>query len=73
MEINQCGYHVKCDFNGCNNIAKYAFSTKGLIKRDLCFCEECLKEMYELLAKMQTPRALKSPFKLNKKLRRKND
>lgn len=73
MEICECKHTTKCDFYGCNNIAKYSFSTKGLIKRDLCFCEECLKGMYEIIAKLQIPKGIKSPFKLNKKLRERHD
>ena len=55
MEIKECIHKVKCDFYGCNNLAKYSFSTKGVIKRDLCFCEECLKGMYNEIAKLQKP------------------
>lgn len=73
MEINECRHLVKCDFLGCNNLAKYTFSTKGVIKRNLCFCEDCLKGMYEAIAKMQTPKSIKSPFKLNKRLGKVND
>lgn len=69
MEINECKHMTKCDFYGCNNKAKYCFMTKGIIRRDLCFCEDCLKGMYEAIGRMQTPKGLKSPFKLNKKLR----
>ncbi len=67
MEIHECKCKVKCDFYGCNNLAKYTFSTKGLIKRDLCFCEECLKGMYQAIGKIQTPKPISSPFKLNKR------
>lgn len=70
MEIHECKHLVKCDFYGCNNLAKYSFSTKGIIKRDLCFCEECLKGMYQEIAKLQVPKGLESPFKLNKKTRK---
>lgn len=73
MEINQCKHLTKCDFYGCNNVARYSFSTKGIIRRDLCFCEDCLKGMYNEIAKLQTPKGLKSPFKLNKKLREKDE
>lgn len=73
MEIRECKHLTKCDFYGCNNVAKYSFSTKGIIKRDLCFCEECLKGMYNEIAKMQTPKGVQSPFKLNKKLRVKDE
>ncbi len=73
MEINECKHLAKCDFLGCNNRAKYSFSTKGVLRRDLCFCEDCLRGMYEAIAKMQVPKGLKSPFKLNSKLRVKNE
>lgn len=68
MEIEKCNHMTKCDFFGCKNLAKYSFSTKGIIRRNLCFCEDCLKGMYEAVAKMQTPKGIKSPFKLNKRL-----
>ena len=70
MEINECKHMTKCDFIGCNNLAKYTFSTKGVFKRNLCFCEECLEGMYNAIGKMKTPKGLSSPFKLGKKLRR---
>jgi hypothetical protein len=70
MEIIECKHLAKCDFYGCNNKAKYSFQVKGVIKRDLCFCEDCLKGIYEAVARMQTPKGIKSPFKLNKKLRK---
>lgn len=69
MEIRECKHLTKCDFYGCNNKASFCFSTKGIIRRDLCFCEECLKGMYGEIAKLQTPKGIKSPFKLSKKLR----
>lgn len=68
MEINECKHVVKCDFYGCNNKAKYSFTTKGIIRRDLCFCEDCLKGMYQATSKIVTPRGTTSPFKLNKRL-----
>lgn len=70
MEITKCKHIVKCDFSGCNNLAQFSFSTKGLIKRDLCFCEDCLKSMFECFSKMQIPKGIESPFKLNKRLKK---
>ena len=72
MEIKECKHMTKCDFYGCNNLAKFCFETKGF-RRNLCFCEECLKGMYQSIAKLQTPKGLNSPFKLNKRLVNKND
>ncbi len=73
MELNECKHLTKCDFYGCNNLAKYSFSTKGLLRRNLCFCEDCLKGMYQAVAKLQTPKGINSPFKLNKRLGKKDD
>ena len=73
MEIRQCKVKSKCDFYGCNNLATFTFSTKGIIKRDLAFCEECLKGMYQAIGKMQTPKGTQSPFKLNKRMKKEND
>lgn len=70
MELQKIAHRVKCDFYGCNNLAQYSFTTKGLIKRDLCFCEECLRGMYKEISKLQTPKGIESPFKLKKRLRR---
>lgn len=68
MEIIKCTHMQKCDFYGCTNLACYSFSTKGLIKRDLCFCEDCLRGMYECIGKTIIPKGTTSPFKLNKRL-----
>ena len=73
MELFECKHVTKCDFYGCTNLAKYSFSTKGVIKRDLSFCEECMKGMYNCIAKLQIPRALESPYKTIKKLRIKDE
>ena len=70
MEILECKHLTKCDFYGCKNLAKYCFTTKGIIKRDLCFCEDCLNGMYKEIAKMQIPKGIESPFRLNKKTRK---
>ena len=73
MQIEKCLQKTKCDFVGCNNIASYSLSTKGILKRELCFCEDCLKDMYEAIGKTQIPKPVKSHFKLNDRLRRKDE
>lgn len=69
MEMNKCCRKVKCDFYGCNNLAQYCFSVKGVIKKDLCFCEECMKGVFECISKLQIPKAVESPFNLKKRLK----
>lgn len=70
MQISKCSHKQKCDFYGCQNLATYCFSTKRLIKKDLCFCDECLIGMYECIAKTIIPKGTTSPFKLNKRLKK---
>ena len=73
MQIEKCLQKTKCDFVGCNNLASYSLSTKGILRRELCFCENCLMEMYEAIGKEKVPKGIKSPFKQNERLRRKNE
>lgn len=73
MQIEKCLQKTKCDFVGCNNIAAYSLSTKGILKRELCFCQECLNAMYEAIGNVIVPKGTKSPFKQNERLRRKNE
>ena len=73
MQIEKCLQKTKCDFVGCNNLASYSLSTKGILKRELCFCENCLMEMYETIGKLKVPKGVKSPFKQNERLRRKDE
>lgn len=66
MELKELTYKMKCDMPGCRNLAKYLVESKGVILRDkLCFCENCLEEIYFTYSKKITP---KSPINmLNKK------
>lgn len=73
MQIEKCIQKTKCDFAGCNNLATYSLSTKGILKRELCFCDDCLREIYEAIGKTQVPKGVKSPFKQNERLRRNNE
>lgn len=70
MQIEKCKHPTKCDFVGCKNLADYQFSTKGILKRELAFCESCLQEMYLEISKMQIPKPVEAPFKLPKRLRK---
>lgn len=70
MQIEKCTRMTKCDFLGCNNLADYAFSTKGVLKRELAFCEDCLKGMYEEIGKLQVPKGTTSHFKTRPRLKK---
>ena len=73
MRIEICGHKIKCSFNGCRNLAKYYVSTKGFIRNEFPFCEECMKEFYEELSKIFVPKAIESHFKPDRKIRRKKN
>ena len=63
MKMDICRNQIKCDFYGCKNMAKYSFSTKGFIRRDLVFCEDCMKKMFECFSKEVVPKPVEAPFK----------
>ena len=67
MKMQMCKHDLKCDFYGCKNLAKYAFSTKGFIRRDLVFCEDCMKKMYALFGETLVPKGVESAFKGRKR------
>lgn len=67
MKMQICKREMCCDFEGCKNLAKYAFSTKGFIRKDVVFCEDCMKKMFDCFAKSFVPKAIDAPFKKKKK------
>lgn len=69
MKMEICKHPLKCDFVGCDNLAKYSFSTKGLFRRELVFCEKCMLEMFECFSKVVVPKPIQAPFKKVKKER----
>ncbi len=70
MKMERCRHEMKCDFYGCKNMAKYSFSMKGFLRRDLMFCEDCMKSMFECFSKECVPKAIESPFKKKRKEKR---
>ncbi len=73
-KVEKCLHKVKCDFNGCRNLANYYVSTRGFIKNEFAFCENCMKELFEELSKTFVPKAIESHFKPNRAVkRRKNE
>lgn len=66
MKMELCTHNVKCDFYGCKNLAKYSFSTKGFLRKDLVFCEDCMKQMFECFSKQVVPKPVEAPYKRKK-------
>jgi hypothetical protein len=71
MKMEICKNLLKCDFDGCKNMAKYSFSTKGFIRHDIVFCEDCMKKMFECFSKVCVPKPIDAPFK-NKRNKKEN-
>ncbi len=67
MKMEICKHDLKCNFYGCKNLAKYSFSMNGFLKKDLVFCEDCMKEMYTLFGQVLVPKPVESVFKGRKK------
>lgn len=67
MKMETVKTQRKCDFCGCNKLAKFSFSTKGFFKHDLAFCEDCMKEMFECISKICIPKPVEAPFKNKRK------
>lgn len=67
MKLEECKHLQKCDFLGCMNLAKYSFSTRGIVRRELSFCEECMLGMAKCINQVLVPKSPKSPFKSIKK------
>lgn len=70
MQLNKCTKTTKCDFQGCENTAQYFVNTKGVLKRELAMCSECMQKIYTQIAKLQVPKATQSPFQLKPRLRK---
>lgn len=73
MELMKTKHKVRCDFSGCNNFAEFSLKTKGLLKGEMFFCMSCANQMYSEFNKLFVPKAIQSPYKNPRKIRRKNE
>ena len=53
MKLYKCQTFAKCDMPYCSTPAKFVFPIKGKLRKEICLCDECAKEMYQELAKEQ--------------------
>ena len=63
MKIQMCKTSVKCDIYKCKNMAKYSITTKGFLKHEFVFCEDCMKKMFECFSKEMVPKSINAPYK----------
>lgn len=65
MKLANLNVKVRCDFGLCKNQAKYEIYEDGVLaRRKIYLCEDCAKQLFQLLSKEFVP---KSPTNLIKK------
>lgn len=63
MIIEKINMKTKCDFVGCKNLATVAFFDENDKKKKMCFCDDCISELYTTYAKSIIPKCIEAPFK----------
>ena len=64
MEINETTRTIACEIMCCKNKAKYEVkNNNSLFNNRLFICEDCLKELNKLFAKVLTPKSIKNIYK----------
>ena len=62
---------IKCDMGGCSNLAVRSFRKNDNRRLQINLCEQCMREMYEVIGKTIVP---KSPDNIiNKKLKQRKE
>lgn len=70
MRLKKVEGDKKCEVNGCNSKADFSIATKGVFKKEFCFCESCLKKMFKGYLGTSVPKPIESPFKPNSRIRK---
>ncbi len=69
MNITQSDLNIKCEISGCTHQANYSIELKkSFFHAKTHICEDCMKEIYNFMAKKVTPKSIKNPLKLPKKI-----
>lgn len=64
MELERLKTSVRCDIGICKNKAVYTFGGRGILPmRRINMCQECAKELYELLGKEFVPKSPENVIK----------
>ena len=72
MNIEKNIHKIKCDVNGCKNMAEHRIEFKKLVRNsDMHICSSCLNALYSEMAKLIVPKSpqnmlVKSGFKTSK-------
>lgn len=72
MKLANLKVKVRCDFGLCKNIAKYEIYEDGVLsRRKIYLCEDCAKQLFDLLSKEFVP---KSPINvINRSVKRQGE
>ena len=72
MELNKTNKKIVCDILGCKNMADYNFEfKKSIFGSNMYVCKDCLKKMYELMAKEFVPASIKNVYKKSSEIKEK--
>ena len=72
MKLTNLKVKVRCDFGLCKNQAKYEIFEDGVLaRRKIYLCEECAKQLFDLISKEFVP---KSPINvINRSVKRQGE
>jgi len=68
MEITKIANKIKCDFPVCKNLASTCLAEPNDKNKRLNLCDECVKKIYECVARVIVPKGVEAPYKKVKKL-----
>lgn len=58
MKLTNLKVKVRCDFGLCKKQAKYEISDEGVLaRRKIYLCEDCAKQLFELLSTEFVPKS----------------
>lgn len=70
MRLKKIEKEKICEVEGCKEKADFTIATKGIFKKEFCFCEECLKKMFKGYLGTSVPKPIESPFKPYSKIKK---
>lgn len=59
-----------CDMHKCSNEAKFSMKVKGFFKKEVCLCEDCVRQTLKTFLGESVPKAISSPFKPNSRIKK---
>jgi len=67
MKLTNLNYDIKCDINGCKNMAKYAIKLNDNDESSTYICKDCLQELSKIVNQTIVPKGLENVIKKSMK------